>query len=78
MNQGFCIRRFKMGVGEHAIEFINEAPCKKVCEDSWIGKEWGRSLREKKDVELENVLNKKWLNIRVIQRSALHAWVSGK
>ena len=38
INQGFCIRRFKMGVLEHVIEFINEAACNKdFAEDNWIG-----------------------------------------
>ena len=39
INQGFCIRRFKMGVLEHVIEFINEAACNKdFNEDNRIGK----------------------------------------
>ena len=63
-----------MGVGEHAIEFIYEAICYKVfAEDNWIGKGRRRSLRENRDLELQNVLNWKWRNIHVIQRSALHA-----
>ena len=68
-----------MGVIEHAIEFIYEAACVKVfAKDNYIGKGRRRSLRENKDLKLQNVLNWKWLNIRVIQGSALHAWVSGK
>ena len=68
-----------MGVIEHAIEFIYEAACNKVfAEDNYIGKGRRRSLRENKYLELQNVLNWKWLNIRVTQGSALHAWVSGK
>ena len=68
-----------MGVIEYAIEFIYEAACNKVfTEDNWIGKERRRSLRENRDLELYNILNWKWRNIHVIQRSALHAWVSGK
>ena len=36
INQGFCIRRFKMGVFEPVIEFINEAACNKdFAEDNW-------------------------------------------
>ena len=68
-----------MGVIEHAVEFIYEADCVKVfAEDNYIGKGRRRSLRENKDLKLQNVLNWKWLNIRVIQGSALHAWVNGK
>ena len=68
-----------MGVLEHVIEFINEAACDKdFAEDNRIGKGGRGSPRENRDLELQNVLNKKWLNIHVIQGSALHAWVSGK
>ena len=48
----------KMGVIEHAIEFIYEAACNKVfAEDNWIGKGRRRSLRENRDLEVQNVLN---------------------
>ena len=47
-----------MGVIEHAIEFIYEAACSKVfAEENYIGKVRRRSLRENKDLELQNVLN---------------------
>ena len=47
-----------MGVFEHVIEFINEADCNKdFAEDNWIGKGGRRSLRENRDLELQNVLN---------------------
>ena len=60
INQGFCIRRFKMGVLEHVIEFINEAACNKdFDEDNRIGKGGRGSPRENRDLELQNVLNKK-------------------
>ena len=49
-----------MGVLEHVIEFINEAACDKdFAEDSWIGKGGRGSTRENRDLELQNVLNKK-------------------
>ena len=68
-----------MGVIEHAIQFIYEAACNKVfAKDNYIGIGRRRSVRENKDLELQNVLNWKWLNMRVIQGSALHAWVNGK
>ena len=58
INQGFCIRRFKMGVLEHVIEFINEAACDKdFAEDNWIGKGGRGSPRENRHLELQNVLN---------------------
>ena len=39
INQRLCIRRFKMGVLDHVIEFINEAACNKdFNEDNRIGK----------------------------------------
>ena len=47
-----------MGVIEHAIEFIYEAACNKVfAEDNNIGKRRRRSLRENRDLEVQNVLN---------------------
>ena len=47
-----------MGVIEHAVEFIYEADCVKVfAEDNYIGKGRRRSLRENKDLKLQNVLN---------------------
>ena len=47
-----------MGVIEYAIEFIYEATCNKVfAEDNYIGKGRRRSLREIRDLELQNVLN---------------------
>ena len=65
-----------MGVLEHVIEFIHEAVCDKdFAEHNWIGKGGRGSPRENRDLELQNVLNKKW---HVIQGSALHAWVSEK
>ena len=68
-----------MSVLKYVIEFINEAICDKdFAEDNWIGKGGRGSPRENRHLELQNVLNKKWLNIHVIQGSALHAWVSGK
>ena len=49
-----------MGVIEHAIEFIYEAACNKVfAEDNWIGKRRRKSLRENRDLEQQNVLNRK-------------------
>ena len=49
-----------MGVLEHVIEFINEAACDKdFAEDNWIGKGGRGSPRENRDLELQNVLNKK-------------------
>ena len=49
-----------MGVIEHAIEFIYEATCNKVfAEDNWIGKRRRKSLRENRDLEQQNVLNRK-------------------
>ena len=47
-----------MGVIEHAIEFIYEAACNKVfAEDNYVGIGRRRSVRENKDLELQNVLN---------------------
>ena len=49
-----------MGVLEHVIEFIHEAVCDKdFAEDNWIGKGGRGSPRENRDLELQNVLNKK-------------------
>ena len=60
INQGFCIRRFKMSVLKYVIEFINEAICDKdFAEDNWIGKGGRGSPRENRHLELQNVLNKK-------------------
>ena len=47
-----------MGVLKYVIEFINEAACyKDFAEDNGIGKGGRRSLRENRDLELQNVLN---------------------
>ena len=49
-----------MGVLEHVIEFIHEAACNKdFAEDNRIGKGGRGSPRENRDLELQNVLNKK-------------------
>ena len=46
-----------MGVLEHVIELIKAACDKDFAEDNWIGKGGRGSLRENRDLELQNVLN---------------------
>ena len=48
-----------MSVLKYVIEFFNEAACNKdFAEENWIGKGGGgRSLRENRDLELQNVFN---------------------
>ena len=48
-----------MGVLEHVIELIKAACDKDFAEVNWIGKGGRGSLRENRDLELQNVLNKK-------------------
>ena len=49
-----------MSVLKYVIEFIDEAACNKdFAEDNWIGKGERGSPSENRDLELQNVLNKK-------------------
>ena len=48
-----------MGVFEHVIELIKAACDKDFAEVNWIGKGGRGSPRENRDLELQNVLNKK-------------------
>ena len=52
------MRHFKIIVLKYVIEFINGAACNKdFAQDNWIGKGGRRSLRENRDLELQNVIN---------------------
>ena len=61
-----------MGVIEHAIEFIYEAACNKVfAEDNYIKKGRKRSLRENRDMELQNVLDSRLFKVFHLKEATL-------
>ena len=61
-----------MGVIEHAIEFIYEAACNKVfAEDNYIEKGRKRSLRENRDMELQNVLDSRLFKVFHLKEATL-------